>query len=492
MASASVFGPEPKKITVNYAPHAGQNEVSDALEANFYGPNPASVVEIIASRGWGKTLWLVCDVLIPYMNTHANAKIMWVAPNYQTAMSPIEDVFRGTDELTGERWVPEFDPFGNRIWEFKTTASGPQLQWYNGAIVTLKSADAPESIVSRGYNLIIIDEVALIQERVFTQQILGTARKAGIKIFMISSPRGKKHWTHNVYLKGQDPKETDYLSFSQPYHKNPHFSPILAKLIKDLPDWLYRQEYLAEFIEDGDSVFRGLEHIIDGPEISFPSQQQEWAGVLKDLTITTPDEDDRIVKVDSRRFVVAMDLAKSVDFTVITAMDLDTGECVYYKRFNKTDYKIVLKEAVATCRRYNNADLIFDATGVGSGLSDFLENDDITTHPYVFTNESKCELVNRLALSIEYQEIKIPNITTIKNELSVFTYELTRTGKVSYNAPSGFHDDIVMSLALANWYRKENGGPNDTVTVLEEIIDINNSSGPRRRSFMDDMHEDND
>lgn len=490
MAVASIFGPAPKRVPINYLPHSGQDEVSEALLTNFQSENPASIVEIIASRGWGKTLYMVCELLAPWLNAHPNAKVMWVAPTYQIAMAPIDDVFKGTDELTGERWVPEYDEQGNRIWEFANTASGPLLRWYNGATVNFKSADSPDSIVSRGYNLIIIDEAALIQELVFTQQILGTARKQGIKIFMISSPRGKKHWTYKYYLKGQDPKETQYISFQQPFTKNPHFSPILASLIKDLPDWIYRQEYLAEFIDDGDSVFRGLEDCMLGPEITFPGNQQEWVGEVKDIIEDRLDGTKFVRRKEDRRFIVAMDLAKSVDFTVIYVMDCDVGECVYYKRMNKTDYREVLKQAVEICGRYNSAELIFDATGVGSGLADFLNNYDVIAHPYVFTNDSKAELVNRLALAIEYKEVSIPNIVTVKNELQAFTYTLTRTGKISYNAPAGFHDDIVIAIALANWYRKENNS-NDTMGVIDAVIDYNR--GPRgRRTFLEEMEHDND
>jgi hypothetical protein len=154
---------------------------------------------------------------------------------------------------------------------------------------------------------------------------------------------------------------------------------------------------MAEFIEDGDSVFRNLDSVLVGNEISFESQQQEWR-VEKLLDVTVKGyETDIIRKADERRFIVAMDLAKAVDYTVIYVMDVETGECVYYKRMNKTDYREVLKLAVEVCKEFNHADLIFDATGVGSGLADFLNNYDVTAHPYVFTNESKNDLVTKLA-----------------------------------------------------------------------------------------------
>jgi len=37
------------------------------------------------------------------------------------------------------------------------------------------------------------------------------------------------------------------------------------------------------------------------------------------------------------------------------------------------------------------------------------------------------------------------------NELEIFEYEIGASGMVHYAAPSGYHDDAVIALALANW-----------------------------------------
>lgn len=486
---ASIFGKEPA-VQVNYVEHDGQKEISKVLSANFCSLSPASLVIIAASRGWGKTLYLCCSLLAPFLDQNPNKSVMWVAPSYLVAMTPVEDVFRGFNEETGERYIPEFDQEGNRVWSFSNPASGPTLKWWNGATVVFRSADSPDSIVSKGFNLIIIDEAAIIQERVFTQQIMGTARKAGVKIFMITSPRGKKHFTHRIFLRGQDKADTDVLSFQQPFWKNPYFSPILKRLMSMLPAWLKAQEYDAEFVDDGDSIFKNIDSILHGPEIAFDSAQQDWSKPVTDCKIETfTGVIDR--KAKDRTFVVGLDLAKSIDFTVFTVIDMETGELMLYKRINKEDYRNVLQMAESICNTYNQADLIYDATGVGAGLGDMLSNYNVTATPFVFTNDSKVEIVNTLILSIEHQELSLPNIQEIRKELSAFTYTLTKTGKISYNAPPGFHDDIVASLAMANWFRKNNAGL-DTVEVLEDIIKYNMGGLSRNRDIHDEMENDND
>ncbi len=56
-------------------------------------------------------------------------------------------------------------------------------------------------------------------------------------------------------------------------------------------------------------------------------------------------------------------------------------------------------------------------------------------------------------------------------EMKRFEYEIGPSGGVSYGAPSGYHDDCVMALALANHGRWETGNCGHMFTL----------SGPSRR-----------
>jgi hypothetical protein len=64
-----------------------------------------------------------------------------------------------------------------------------------------------------------------------------------------------------------------------------------------------------------------------------------------------------------------------------------------------------------------------------------------------FTSNSKQQLMVGLQNAIHSKSIGYPN-GVIVNELDVFEYQFTASG-VKYSAPSGFHDDCVMALALA-------------------------------------------
>ena len=66
------------------------------------------------------------------------------------------------------------------------------------------------------------------------------------------------------------------------------------------------------------------------------------------------------------------------------------------------------------------------------------------------------ELVQRLIVAVEQQKVSWPEEwQVLTNEMQRYEYEISARGRLSYNAPSGFHDDCVMALALANHRRWE-------------------------------------
>ena len=77
---------------------------------------------------------------------------------------------------------------------------------------------------------------------------------------------------------------------------------------------------------------------------------------------------------------------------------------------------------------------------------------EIPVDPVKFTNDSKRQLIEKLANWIELKRIHLLPIEETKNELERFTYDISDvTDRIRYNAPVGLHDDIVIAHALAVW-----------------------------------------
>lgn len=418
------------------------------------------------------TLFVTADIVLPVMLKRPGCQILWAAPTYKICKSPIDDVWKGVDERTGKRFIPQYDPnTGFKLWDYRSGEM--EIVLFNNSVLSCRSCDNPDSIVSKGYNVIIVDEAALIDRQTFELQILGTARRHGCKIFIITTPRGK-NWVYEYFLQGMDPSQPEYWSIKQPWWKRPDYPTNLQRLMRKLPEHIRKQEYEADFIGGGEQVFKNLDAIFQGPAIAFAEEEQEWERL--------PTEDER----DRDTYVLAADLAKTTDYCVLGVLGINSRKLHYYARFNQRDYKYVLEKMRHVANRYE-ADVIFDATGVGAGLQDFVGRIN-NVHPFKFTNESKNEIVNKLAIACEFAEIHLPNLVTMRNEFEIFTYQLSRVGRLLYSAPSGKHDDTVMMVAMANWYADQvNGG--EQVQDVEDYLEAMNT---RPLSVIDAMIAEDD
>jgi hypothetical protein len=86
-------------------------------------------------------------------------------------------------------------------------------------------------------------------------------------------------------------------------------------------------------------------------------------------------------------------------------------------------------------------------------------------------------LIQRLIVAVEQQKVSWPaEWKVLTNEMQRYEYEITARGRISYNAPAGYHDDCVIALALANHRRwaTESCGP---------IIPFPRLTGTRSRWF---------
>lgn len=222
--------------------------------------------------------------------------------------------------------------------------------------------------------------------------------------------------------------------FKELYHSNPHYSftcydsPYwtegeITKAQEKMTQEGFRQEMLAEFIEGAGAVFRNIFECASGEEIKEPA---------------------------GGNYVLAADLAKHQDFTVIMVGDRNTKELVYFERFNQIDWGLQKSRIINAYQKFNCQKGIIDATGVGDSIFDDLTGQGLTIEGFKFTSTTKQELVSNLSVAMDNMSIKYPHIDVLIDELSIFAYEQRGDGNFRYSAPDGFHDDTVMALALLN------------------------------------------
>ena len=403
---------------IGWFPHEGQKGVLKCDE---------NQIIICAGRRWGKSAICAYIVVKEFLNAmneikkgnKDSFKVWIVAPTYELSNKVFEYVVK---------FLLAYD---KRMGQYVSSRPQPQIKLSESIWIQCKSTTEPFGLLGEELDLQIIDEAARIPEKIFNQYIYPTtiAKSRDCKVYMISTPKGKNWFQKKFYMleeKGAafryttlDGVETDEIK--------------LAEIEKVTPDLLFKQEYMAMFIDEAGSVFRNLDDVIHPASV-----------LLKD-------------PIPGHFYIMGVDLAQSDDYTVLTVIDRDTYEVVHFDRFNQRDYPLQKQQIILKAQRYNNARIVIDATGEGRSIYQDLRNSGVFVEDFTFSGKTKPELIGKLIVFAEEKYIKIPDIPVLVNELKAFEYNYLneRTGEplknIKYEAPKGYHDDCVMSLALAVW-----------------------------------------
>ena len=298
-----------------------------------------------------------------------------------------------------------------KVLPFKSNISKLKIYCPNEGSIEFFTGERLDNLRGRKFHLVIVDEAAFIAdlEDGWNNSIRPTLTDYEGRAVFLSTPRGKNFF-YSLFMKQG---ENDWQSFKFSTYDNPHINP---REIDDariqLPEVVFEQEYLANPSENSANPFGNA--------------------FIK-----------RCVKPISAQPIVCygIDLAKSVDYTVIIGLDKD-GNVAYFDRFQMDWHNT--KE---TIKRLPPAPIVVDSTGVGDPILEDLLREGINIEGLKFTSQSKQQLMEGLASAIQQGRIGFPE-GVIVDELDVFEYQFTAHG-VRYSAPSGFHDDTVMALALA-------------------------------------------
>jgi len=414
------------KKYIKFEPHPGQEQVLKK-QRRF--------TIICAGRRFGKTI--LCAYLALRELWGAQKKVWIVAPNYELS----KKVF---DYLVF--WIVNSFEEGY----FKVNYS--QLTITNLAtksFVMCKSAENPDSLIGESLDLLIMDEAARVQEKIWQSFLRPCLTDRNGRAIFISTPIGK-NWFHRLWSRGQTGNEKDksYISFQFKTIDNPTI-PNLAEDIREakhsLPRTAFLTEYEASFEDGTTTVFRNITQCVGGEE----------EGPKKD-----------------HLYVIGVDLGRKKDYTVVCVIDREDHHLVKLDRFQTIGWGLQKKRVKAIAEDYNDALIFVDSTGVGDPIFEDLVDMNLSVEDYNFTNKSKRHLIDKLAIFIQQKKVIFPDIPVLISELETYAYTKTDKGNITYSAPSGFYDDCVCSLALAVWdLPNERPGTVKSITFKREGTD---------------------
>ena len=390
-----------------FTPHPKQREI---LESIIEGPEKYHV--ICVGRQFGKTL-LAQNLLLYYAINYSNSDILWCAPVYSMSTRVQKELVRAIS--------------GSGIIESNNYSTN-ELTLRTGSRIYFRSTERYDNIRGLTCSHVFLDEAAFMANEAFREAIEPVALVRGQKVVLISTPKGRNFF-YDLFQLGQSPDHSNYKSYTGKSADSPYISSeAIAEAKRTLPDKVFKQEYEAAFIDGGGEVFTNLDAIAVS---KWPQAKgQIYCGI---------------------------DVARAEDYSVATFISSE-GEIIDIYRNNNVNWSDIVRDIVAKAQQYN-AQCMIEVNGVGDPIYEQLRSSWPKCDPFTTSNKSKQEIIEGLILDVNERNITIPDhnlFPALYHEMQVFTYDYSpKTRTIRYGHPAGMNDDTVMSLAIANYCRKQ-------------------------------------
>ncbi|NBW16285.1 MAG: hypothetical protein EBR82_50725 [Caulobacteraceae bacterium] len=388
-----------------FTPHKGQRAIIDG-----FADSKHKFCVVATGRQFGKSL--LGQNLMLYWLLQNKGKGAWISPIYKQCQKVFEELSQASQSIIKQ-----------------ANKADLTIKFINGSTLQFLSTDNYDTIRGYSFDYMVIDEAAYIRKEAIELSILPTLSARGKKCLIISTPRSK-NWFYTWYLRGKN-NDNIHISFEGLSIDNPYVDAEFIETQKQsLPIDIYEQEYLAKFSEATNDVFRNL-----------------------DLTCIIEEYDTETI--GSTYF--GIDVGLSNDYTVCTLLT-DEGTTKGVLRFNGESIENTGNRLIDFVRRHNCKGGYVETNNVGQAIFELMRKAGVKVTPWNTNNENKVRGIRKLINDIEVANIILPSknlMPELYNELSMYSYKINANGTLTFSAPSGQHDDIVMSLMLANMARNE-------------------------------------
>jgi hypothetical protein len=301
-----------------------------------------------------------------------------------------------------------------------------RIDYPGGGHVQVKTAEDPAFLRGFALDLCIFDEAAHMArlEEIWLEVIRPALADRKGKAIFLSTPAGRNFFWQ-LYQLGGDETVPDWAAWHMTTRSNPFILPTEIESARAaMSDRAYRQEFLAEFVEDG-SVFRNVRELSTGQAQTGPQAGHTYSA--------------------------GIDWGRSGDYTVIVIYDATANAVAFLDRFTGIEFSQQLGRVQAAIQHWRPQTTVVELNSLGQPLFEQMQKAKLPTflQGFTTTNQSKSLLVDGLSLALEQRVITLLDHTVLIAELQAYQAEMLPGGLTRYSAPPGGHDDTVMALMLA-------------------------------------------
>jgi hypothetical protein len=392
-------------------PHKGQRIVREqARRFNW----------LAAGRRWRKTTMLMT---IAAEAAIAQRQIIWGAPTFDQ----VRVAWNETRHAAGG--VVDFK-------QSTMTATFP-----TGGVIIFRSLDDPDNARGHTADGVVIDEGSDVKELAWYEVLRPMLIDTNGWAWVGGTPKGRNwFWRESTaaldrpdsiawqiptlgceiveggLIRKPHPLENPFIPFAEVRH-----------IYDTTPERTFRQEILAEFLQGEGAVFRNITACLNARQ-------------------TSPADHNH------HKLVAGLDWAKMTDYTATSIVCATCKQEVAKDRFNRIDFHFQRERLAALYRTWRVTYIAGEANSIGEPNIEELQRAGLPIEGFQTTTVSKPPLIESLALAFEKEECQWQNDPVWTGELEAYEMKTSSTtGRPTYSAPEGLHDDTVMARALA-WY----------------------------------------
>lgn len=419
-------------------PHDGQRAVREQARRHNW---------LSAGRRWRKTTLLTAITVEAALR---GGEYVWGAPTFDQ----VRIAFREAKRAAGT--VATFN-------QSQMTMTLP-----TGGQVFYRSLDDPDNARGLTAHGVVMDECGDIRPEAWYEVLRPMLIDTGGWSWGIGTPKGRNwfFFEHATALSREDSAawqvptvgceivDGRLVRKTHPM-ENPNvpFEEII-NLFATMPERTFRQEILAEFIAGEGAVFRNI------------------MACTKAEPATPEAHEGHII-------IAGLDWGKQNDFT---ATSIGCATCkmeVARDRFNRIDYVFQRDRLKELYRRWRVGKILAESNSIGEPNLEMLQRDAFPVIGFQTTASSKPPLIENLALALERTEWQFQSDPAWTAELEAFERKLSpTTGRSTYSAPQGMHDDTVIARALMLWQAQQPS----TVQVVPQSVNLFGARNSRKET----------
>lgn len=399
--------------------HQGQKAVYEST---------ARIKVLVTGRRWRKTTLCMRMAL---RVAASGQPVLWGAPTFRQDRIGWQEMYRAA------AGVAHFHKQNMEI----TVPPG------NG-IVSFVSLDDPNNARGKTAKLVIVDEAGHTNSIAWEQVLRPMISDNQGYAVLAGTPNGRNWFWEQYQIAKNHPEygcwqaptlgvaiEDGKLVRRPNLLENPDFPFREAQILYDtLPEMTFRQEFLAQFLENEGTVFRRVGENCCGHE----GVPEEHVGHI---------------------IICGVDWGRQEDYTAISVICRDCMKEVYKDKFNQIDYHFQRQRLKNIMQTWSVQLAYLETNSVGQvNLEEMIYQERMPVAGFETTQARKAQLMEGMALAFDKRSVDWIEDPVWQAELEAYERSISgATGRASYSAPKGVHDDTVMARALALWGVTDSG-----------------------------------